>query len=35
VWPNDRRRPRRHPGPSAGLADDELSPLSFGGRERS
>jgi sec-independent protein translocase protein TatC len=35
VWSNDRRRARLHPDPYAGLADDELSPLSTGGRERS
>jgi sec-independent protein translocase protein TatC len=35
VWSNDRRRARRHPDPYAGLADDELSPLSSGGRGRS
>jgi sec-independent protein translocase protein TatC len=35
VWSNDRRRARLHPDPNAGLADDELSPLSSGGRERS
>ena len=27
VWRNDRRRARLHPDPYAGLADDELSPL--------
>jgi sec-independent protein translocase protein TatC len=35
VWSNDRRRARLHPDPYAGLADDELSPLSSGGRGRS
>jgi hypothetical protein len=35
VWSNDRRRARLHADPYAGLADDELSPLSSGGRERS
>ena len=35
VWSNDRRRARLHPDPYAGLADDELSPLQPGGRERS
>jgi len=35
VWYNDRRRARLHPDPYAGLADDELSPLQPGGRERS
>ena len=35
VYLNDRRRARLHPDPYAGLADDELSPLSTGGRERS
>ena len=35
VWRNDRRRARLHPDPYAGLADDELSPLQPGGRERS
>jgi sec-independent protein translocase protein TatC len=29
VWSNDRRRARTHPDPYAGLADDELSPLSL------
>ena len=35
VWSPDRRRARLHPDPYAGLADDELSPLSSGARERS
>src|SRR6516225_5348590 len=35
VWSNDRRQARLHPDPYAGLADDELSPLSSGGRGRS
>jgi sec-independent protein translocase protein TatC len=35
VWSTDRRRARLHPDPYAGLADDELSPLSSGGRGRS
>ena len=35
VWSNDRRRARLHPDRYAGLADDELSPLSSGGRGRS
>jgi sec-independent protein translocase protein TatC len=35
VWSNDRRRARLHPDPYPGLADDELSPLQPGGRERS
>ena len=34
VWAHDRRRARLHPDPYAGLADDELSPLSSGGRGR-
>jgi sec-independent protein translocase protein TatC len=32
VWANDRRRTRLHPDPYAGLADDELSPLTSAGR---
>ena len=35
VWSNGRRRARLHPDPYAGLADNELSPLNSGGRERS
>ncbi|HWN00650.1 MAG TPA: twin-arginine translocase subunit TatC [Streptosporangiaceae bacterium] len=35
VWTRDRRQARLHPDPYAGLADDELSPLSSGGRGRS
>ena len=35
VWAHDRRRARLHPDPYAGLAADELSPLSSGGRGRS
>ncbi|MGA8731801.1 MAG: twin-arginine translocase subunit TatC [Terracidiphilus sp.] len=35
VWSHDRHRARLHPDPYAGLADDQLSPLSSGGRERS
>jgi hypothetical protein len=31
VWSNDRRRARLHPDPYMDLADDELSPLHFGG----
>jgi sec-independent protein translocase protein TatC len=34
VWSHDRRRARLHPDPSAGLADDELSPLPSAGRGR-
>jgi sec-independent protein translocase protein TatC len=34
VWANDRRRARLHPDPYAGLADDDLSPLPFGGGGR-
>jgi len=35
IWRHDRRRARLHPDPYADLADDELSPLSSGGRGRS
>src|SRR5580704_2765041 len=34
VWANDRRKARLHPDPYTGLADDELSPLPFGGGGR-
>src|ERR1700751_2284591 len=34
VWANDRRRARLRPDPYTGLADDELSPLPFGGGGR-
>jgi sec-independent protein translocase protein TatC len=34
VWANDRRRARLHPDPYNGLADDDISPLPFGGGER-
>ena len=34
VWSHDRRRARLHPDPYTGLADDELSPLQYGGGGR-
>jgi sec-independent protein translocase protein TatC len=34
VWSHDRRRARLHPDPYTGLADDELSPLPYGGGGR-
>jgi sec-independent protein translocase protein TatC len=34
VWANDRRKARLHPDLYTGLADDELSPLPFGGGGR-
>ena len=34
VWANDRRKARLHPDPYAGLADDELSKLTFGVGEK-
>ena len=33
VWSNDRRRARQHPDPSAGLADDQLSPIELADTE--
>ncbi|MBV9096033.1 MAG: twin-arginine translocase subunit TatC [Streptosporangiaceae bacterium] len=35
VWSNDRRRARLHPDPYAGLADDELSPITLEDTETS
>jgi sec-independent protein translocase protein TatC len=34
AWANDRRKARLHPDPYTGLADDQLSPLPFGGGGR-
>src|ERR1700758_3123081 len=34
VWANDRRKARLHPDPYTGLADDELSKLTFGVGEK-